>query len=284
MSDGYTIIEIMIVLAVSSFLIFMSAFFLHDRDGVAAFSVSMQDVQSKVEDWINDASTGFAGKPNTDLHCHKTAQGPKINGGSPNNNPDCIFLGKAIQFTDGSSLPTAEQDRKLYAYSVFGLRIYSPPPPDDDRLVANLSEAKPAAATGNSTGNGNTNLTEEYDLTGAAKVLKICTNGSCASGSRLAGFYLSFNQLSENKSGTADVIGYQYALNSNAIRADQDNQNGAVTSCIEMKNSCSTPPPNLSNWQICFGNDRNNDKAVLSITSATGSGVSTKMTFVDTCP
>lgn len=283
-SYGYTIIEVMIVLAVSSFLIFLSSFFLHDREGVASFSVSMQDVQSKVEDWINDSATGFAGAPNTEINCHKGGGQPKIDDGSPNNHADCIFLGKAIQFTDGSSLPTTDQDRMVYAYSVFGLRTFDPGGGLDDRLVADLTEASPAAATGPATGNGSKNLTEDYRLTGTSKVLKICSDGNCASGSRLAGFYLSFNQVAQNKSGSADVVGYQYDLSSNAKPAVQDGNNGAVTSCIEMNGSCSTPPPNLRDWQICFGNDANDDKAVLSVTSATGTGVSTNLRFVDTCP
>lgn len=274
-SGGYTIIEVTIVLAVSVALLAMSMTFLSGREGHTRFSQSMRDMQSKMQDWLNDVSTGNAGGVSGtnigDIHCKLAGSLPQIkNTGSPPGDPDCIFLGKAIQFTDKNSPPTADQDKKIYVYSVFGRRVLGSGDP-----VGSLLEANPVPATGLGA-NGNQSFTEEYNIQGGTKVKSI-TDGSGGT-SHMAGFYLSFNQLAANKNGSQDIRSYQYNLSSNQIPANASGGD-IVNNCVQLRDPCAGTPASLTNWQICFENDSNNDTAVLSVTSNNGLGVSTNLEF-----
>lgn len=276
-SSGYTIIEVLIFLAISGVLILSSIFFLSGREASNQFAASMRDMQSKMQDWINDATTGFAGSANASsglgtANCNTPSQGgrPRImaSGGGPNT-PDCIFLGKAIQFTDDNSPPTSGQESKVYAYPIFGTRVN----PSGD-LVSNLTEAMPVAADGVGN-NGTAKLTEEFDLGGSTKVLSIKSAGGT---SHMAAFFLSLGQQTIGINGNEDLAAWQYNLPSNALPANQDGPNGDVEKCVDMISPCGNPVP-LQNWQICFGNGNNNDTAVLTVSSDTGLGATTDLVF-----
>lgn len=297
-SDGYTIIEVIIVLAVSGFLLVSAMTFLSGRESQVRFSQSMRNLQSKLQDWINDVPTGFAGGASgkTDLstiRCMLAGDRPQINrvGGGPNR-ADCIFLGKAIQFTDASAPPSDGQASNIYAYSVFGRRALNEPS-GGERLVANLIEANIVPAVGLGTVSGTMDLTETYTLGGGAKVLSITSQAVNAAGatvngtSRLVGYYLSFNQLAANRNGSQDLRSYVYNLQANALPGNVD---PAVDECISLKpgSGCQKTPVGLPNdaWPqgmrevaICLGNDSNSSTAILTLSSSNGLGASTKLEF-----
>lgn len=275
-SNGYTIIEVLIFLAISGMLLIIAFTFLSGSEAHTRFSQSMHDMQSKIQDWTNDVTTGFAGNisgtTNGSIHCKLAGQKPQItDNGNPSGNPDCIFLGKAIQFTDSNSPPISGQESKVYAYSIFGRRLDS-----SGNLVGDLADANPTAATGVGN-NGKTDLTEEYDIGGGAKVLSVTSAG--VANSHMAGFFLSFNQLNNSTNGSEDLKAYQYSLtNNNAKPADQDSAQGPVDTCISLATPCDTLNA-LQSWVICFGNDSNNDTAVLTISSSNGTGATTNLEF-----
>jgi hypothetical protein len=305
-SSGYTIVEVIIFLAISSVLFIISSLFLSQSEGHNRFSQSMRDTQSKISDILNDIPTGFANgtSSGTGLTCKKVAIGgtsrPQFTSGGGSTTPDCIFLGKVIQFTDTNSPPTTGQDSQIYFYSVFGLRTYTPPG-ETERPVANLIEASPVAAvniasySGNAGSNGD--LTEAYTIPGGAKVKKIVkSSGIAGDDSHLGGFFLSFNQLQSTSSGSASLKSYQYPLAGNHYPGnDQTSGNYKdVDDCMSLNNlgssDCSitsvspapTPdksPPALSDWEICFANDSNSDTALLTINSSNGLGATTKLDF-----
>ncbi len=308
MSGGYTIVETMIFLAVSAFILFISFIFLSGRDDHVRFQTSMRDTQSKIQDWLNDVTDGFAGGSNGvngNYHCFSNGGKIEIDTGQANpanpnqSDAECIFLGKAIQVTDDTSSTAPDQNKKLYAYSVFGDRTISDG--TDTRLVANLEEAKPFAAVSDGSCGQCADLSEEYDLNGTTKVLKVTSSkidpdtGSVVTGglSHLAGFYLSFNKLAANQNGNSDIRPYLYNLNESAYPATDSGNGLRVRDCISLQGTdCprpftrggggSTPsqwPESLSSWQICFGNDSNDDQALLTITSSNGVGVDTKLEF-----
>jgi type II secretory pathway pseudopilin PulG len=303
-SSGYTIVEVTIFLAISGVLLLSSFAFLSGAQARNRFSQAMRDTQSKIQDVLNDVPTGFAGgtKDTTGLSCKRVAAGgpdhPKFNTGAGTNNGECVFLGKAIQFTDKNSPPLPGQESLIYTYSVFGLRNYTPIA-EDERPVANLVEASPIAAVDIASYSGSGDLTDVYTIPGGAKVKKIIkSSGVVSNDSHMAGFFLSFNQLSANNSGSSNLRAYQYPIAGNAfpgnIQTGTDYR--AVDECISLTNKgpsdCSTTsvspvapndswPPNLTDWEICFENESNNSTAVLTISSANGLNPSTKLEFKD---
>jgi type II secretory pathway pseudopilin PulG len=297
-SGGYTIIEVLIFLAVSGALLAISMLYLSGRDAETRFSQSMRDVQSKFQDWINDVPSGYPGATSgrtslSTLNC-KITGGDKVqlNKSGGGNNTQCIFLGKAIQVTTAASPPTTGQESKIYAYSVFGRHDLTDPITGEDRLVNNLVEANPMPTVGVPGVSGNADLTEVYQLGGSTKVLSVNSTsvdytGTVHSGhSRMIGLYLSFSQLSANRNGSQELKTYSYKLDSD-VKPGNDSSDHNITDCIRMQTgSCkqngepdNSFPDGLKEWDICFGNDNNNDTAKLSVLSSNGLGASTKQEF-----
>lgn len=252
--SGFTIVETIIFLAASSIILVSAMIFMSGRAQGARFSESMRDINSKMQDWINDIPTGFTGSTAGGVNCIVTGGGKVlINSGVGPNEPECIFLGKAIQFR--------VDDSKVSAYSVFGRRalgndIESP-------LVSSLMEANPEAATGvGASGNGR--VVEDYIIKGDAKVKSILSPPSY-----LAGFYLSFSPTSAKTNGSANLVAYQYPL------ADGDAPDNAVEDSIRDNKS----PAVLTDWQICFESNDAVKTAILTVRATNGVGVTTNLEF-----
>src|SRR5579862_8084966 len=96
-SDGYTIIEVIIFLTVSAIIFAAAANLISGHQAEVEFDQTVRDTQTKVEDWINDVSTGFTGGDPNQLNC--TTSGvtgrPVISTAVSAKVPDCIFEGKA---------------------------------------------------------------------------------------------------------------------------------------------------------------------------------------------
>lgn len=273
-SRGYTIVELMIVMALSLMLVLMAATFLAGRKGHTEFSQSMRDLQSRLQSWIDDVPNGFAFGSNTNSYCKTGGVSVQINQGARpgGNKPECIYLGKAIQFSDNPST-------QVYAYSVFGQRLDSA-----GNLVSTIEDAGPTPASGTA-GTGNADFTETYNLKGGAHLKKIIqSSGVTGSGqnSHLAAFYLSLNTDEVvGQNGNSNLVAYQYPV------GNQPNVNDPqVIHCIQNLGTCkmAVHPPFLTKWELCFDNDSNKDTALLTLqANSSGLGISTKLEF-KTCP
>jgi prepilin-type N-terminal cleavage/methylation domain-containing protein len=259
-SRGYTIIEIMVVLAISSVLVLMAMTFLNGNQSQTEFSQSMRDLQSQVQSWIDSVPNGDAYGSIDDTYCHLSGNIKIDTGGRPANaSPDCIFLGKAIQFNDKPST-------SVYAYSVFGRRLDA-----SDNLTGNIQDAEPEPAAG-AGGPKAANLTETYTLKSGATLRSIINSSGITAGgekSHLAGFYLSLNtDQAIGQNGNSNLIAYQYPLGNAGLN---DN---SVIRCIENNPpDCRIPagqtaPAALDSWQLCFENNGNGRTALLTISSS----------------
>jgi hypothetical protein len=235
----------------------------------------MRDLQSQLQSWMDDVSNGFAVGSSETAYCQAVGSNVKITAlnGSPRPSgltPDCIFLGKAVQFTDAPG-------DEVYAYSLFGQRADS-----SGNLYSNIRDTGPTPATG-SMGSGTAMLTESYTLQNGT-VLKRVMNSSGVGGnnSHLAGFYLSLNTDNViGQNGQTDLIAYQYPV------GNQPNMNDPqIVNCLRgVGGVCGFLPsgfPNaLSNWQLCFKNNGNGETAQLTIrASANGFNPQVKLDFL----
>lgn len=97
---GFTIIEVMIVLAVTGALFVSAALLIAGRQQQTQFDQSIREVQSQIQQVINEIGHGFY--PNSgDFSCEAGSSGPPTFTGAAagqGTNEGCIFLGKAIQF------------------------------------------------------------------------------------------------------------------------------------------------------------------------------------------
>ena len=263
---GFTLVEALIVLAVSGMILLTAVIFMSGRESSTRFSQSMRDIHSKMQDWINDVTTGYPGSAvGQDNYCVLNGSRPLINskaisGSSPTSSPDCIFLGKVVHFRS--------DDTKVYAYSVFGRRALP-----SGNLVTSLSEANPVVAVGTTSAaynSGTADLTEAYQLKGGTRIKSII-EPTGTDRSRLGAFYLSFNPTSVKTNGSADLVAYQLPFSSNAAPGQ------SVYNCISMV-SCASPTT-LSNWQICFESSDQSQTAAITVSASGGSGVATSLGF-----
>ena len=115
---GFTIVETMIVLAVTGGLFVAIAATLAGRQNTAEFTHAVQSVQSQTQQAIDQVSAGFYPNANN-FSCANTGGTVRISAGlnTQGTNQDCIFLGKVIQFGVQGTNP--EQYR---VYTVAGLQ------------------------------------------------------------------------------------------------------------------------------------------------------------------
>jgi hypothetical protein len=119
MPRGFTVVETMIFLAVSALLFAAAIKTISGQQQRAEFNVGIREFQSRVNDIINDVSTGF--------YPYRSGLGCRVVGGTirfdvsqdQGTSSDCIFIGKVIQF--GPNDVTAGRE-KIRIFSVAGRR------------------------------------------------------------------------------------------------------------------------------------------------------------------
>jgi hypothetical protein len=298
---GYTVIEVMIVLAVTGLLLAVTIVAVGGQQAHAEFTSGMNDLNSKVQTTFSDVNNGFSGSlsaaaasaSNYDCVLDPSDGSPKLvnpggNGNARGANPSCIFLGKVLQFS------TAQPDNnRITIYSVLGRRTYNPGCSGcTETTVDSLLAGNPVAAIFPVPPTApQIDLTEDYIIPSGIRINSIQTTDTSGNtqgnpgASRMFGIFNSFN--SENTASSANniengglsLLTVQYPLSSNfGPRAPE------VVSCIKLKfgNCRIVPDPNLwpmNTMKICFESTRNDDTAVLTINSSNGLGASTKLTF-----
>lgn len=132
---GFTIIETLMVLAISAGLFVAVAATLAGRQNRTEFDQSIQDIKAQIQQAISEVGSGVYANTNN-FTCTPGGLGPNLTAGSGNQggNSGCIFLGKAIQFgVSGTSNP--EETR---SYIIAGLQKDS-----SGQEVATYAAAKP---------------------------------------------------------------------------------------------------------------------------------------------
>jgi prepilin-type N-terminal cleavage/methylation domain-containing protein len=101
---GYTIIEVMIVLAISGVMFLIAATFISGKQERTSFFAGVNDMASNIQDVIEQVTDGQY----SDIPLGCTANGgiPTISNSGTNaqgTNEGCVFLGKVLRFSNGSS-------------------------------------------------------------------------------------------------------------------------------------------------------------------------------------
>lgn len=118
-AKGFSIIEVLIVLAVTAGLFLSAVVMLWGRQASTEFSTAIREAQTQVQQTISEVSSGFY-PSQENFRCTGGITGPTITGASSTQgeNVGCIFLGKVIQFgVDGTSDP-----EEFATFSVAGLQ------------------------------------------------------------------------------------------------------------------------------------------------------------------
>lgn len=163
---GYTIVEVMMFLAISGSLFVVAMLAIGGKQSQAQFAQGIRDLQSRIEDVVNDVSTGYFPDVGT-YSC--VASDPSTGApitfaagiASQGENEDCIFLGKVFHFTQNSS--------KVSLINVGGRRAT-----DQGLPVSTLQQAHPIAINGCAPA-WCPDMTETFNLDGGLVVTKLIT-------------------------------------------------------------------------------------------------------------
>jgi hypothetical protein len=261
-SKGYTIVEVLIFLAISGILLASAMLLISGKQNTTEFNQKMRDTKSKIDDWLNDVSTGFTGGSPDNQHCQVVGGRPQVQAGAPgpNYNPDCVFLGKALLFNTNSA-----SNNNILAYSVFGCRLN--PCGSTGTLPDSYASATPTPQTGPPL-----DLTETFTLA-VADIVKVTANGPYAD-SQLVGFFSSFNtDESVSANGNSDVNLSEFKYNGSG---------GPPTDCLKLLGTCTAavnPPKPLTSYRVCLSDGKR--FADIVITSSNGVGAQTNLQYVN---
>lgn len=121
-AHGFTIVEVMIVLAVTSALFVAASYLISGQQGKTQFAQAINDIQAQINDVISNVQSGYYAT-NGKVTCNGTGGVLSLSTGnsSQGSNGGCIFIGRAIQFAvadaAGNPDPTAYN-----IYDIVGLQ------------------------------------------------------------------------------------------------------------------------------------------------------------------
>lgn len=194
---GYTIIEVMIVLAVSAALLGSSVTLINQQNRRTAFNQTVRDLELKIQDILNDVDTGFY-PTNNNFSCIAsstagTAPTITANPNEQGKNEGCIFIGKALHFA-----PALDSDSLINIYTVVGRKNTGSL---SSSTVTDMVSAKPIAIYGQE----NTAY-DTYNLSNALRVSRVYFPNSGGVNTWGIGILSSFGGSTSSESGNVNVL------------------------------------------------------------------------------
>lgn len=195
---GFTIVEVMIVLAITGLLFVSAVALISGRQNRTEFQTSINNVKTQLQQVISDVETGFYPTTNN-LVCSVGGSGALSFSTASNtqgSSQDCIFLGKVLQFGVQNTDP-----QQIMAYSIAGRRQLNKVD------VTSYTDAAPAVMTtsaSNPTNIPTSILKLQYGLTIKPNSLTY-TSGGTTTQIGAVGFMSTLNAFDTNKSGAQSV-------------------------------------------------------------------------------
>jgi len=175
-SGGFTIVEVMIVLAVTGIMFVAAAIMINGRQNKTEFMTGINDLQQELQQVINETASGYY-PSNENFTCTgaisatdtvKFATGSNKQG----TNGGCIFMGKALQFGLGSGASASSIGVLPLVGNQYQTGTTNP--------VLTVAQAKPRAA---SPGLAESGVPDTSAITQMENGLSVATsNSSCGAG------------------------------------------------------------------------------------------------------
>jgi type II secretory pathway pseudopilin PulG len=263
---GYTVIEVMIFLAISGVLFITAVGVFSGRREGTQLTQTMQDLQSQFRAYANQVSTSYV--PDTGgLNCSvgpisgRTARPVFTSGPSSD---ECILLGKAIQIVSGNDT--------MYSYPVFGLRTVYNGAVNTKVYPTSIVQAAPEPALDNSTP-ANWLGVEQYRLSGGFTFVHAKQSGILSNQDLL----LLYSSLQNDNTNGNEIAAQSYRTN--FITADI--KGPKLKSCIENTIPSCLNPSRLNNaWKLCV---TDGTKMAELFINSTSTGITTSLDM-DGCP
>ena len=273
---GFTIVETLMVLGITSILFIAVIGSITDRQNRIQFSQGMRDISSSISDVMNDVTTGFfPTTPGLTCTAGSTNAAPQLGydstqGDATGARKDCVFAGKVIQIGTDTSASSG------FVYSMAGRRLtYSGVNSSD---VANFSELKPVVIDSSNTDNvtvspGISNI-DATGVLGLPYGIRIVRSDGSDGGRALGIFYKDFRGVSLNGQSSSGVTSVSIADVASASAGTSAMSQANVIAAADNTAVVSTKFLSGNNTiTLCFKSDATNQTATITI----GNGISGNM-------
>lgn len=280
LASGFTIVETMVVLAVTGALFVAIAATLTGRQNAAEFTHAIQSVQSQIQQVINQVPDGNF--PDQQVACASGVGSLAFSsGGTQGTNQQCIFLGKVIQFHVQNAGGLSTEQYQVYTIAgLNGLQGQGIP-------AAPFAAAMPTVVqVGGNYAAYSTAVSLEYGLQTvwmrAPDVKPTCTSLACSIGA--VGFLMEPGQAGSTGTGYSsgaqqvDLIPIESTfLNQNLTTAVGEIEDNSGAGGLRDANLLTEAPINPKNGvQICFASGTTNQSGLITIGS-TGRQLAVKL-------
>ena len=206
---GYTIIEVMIVLAVSAGLMVVASVFIGGRQAKTEFQVAIRSTQTKIQQVLNEANSGYY-QSDYDFSCSKVAGDyVKIKGSGVTEergaHGDCIYIGNSLVFTQDG----------LFVVPMAGQRLKD----STSESTQTIAEAKPTAIAGDGNparnNTGPTGSIKQYSYSPGVKFVRASYDAASMTPQTMFGFaalssLADFQQSNGLSNGSQTINLYRY--------------------------------------------------------------------------
>lgn len=268
---GYTIIEVMIVLAITGVLFSSAVLVFNGQQSKTSLSQNMYDFASKLQSYVTEVNSGVYADAST-YSCAISGGQATLSTGAGTNN-DCLFVGRAVQLIPDSS--------DVYVYTIIGNRDAYSGANDTGKTAQSLEDTNPLVANVN----GTMVMVDKYSFPSDLKFDSAKATGQ--DGSLLSGYgdlVGLYEDLSGSGAGTnLETIAFPFpqAGDSNTPYSQ------TMASCLNLNSNCASAGNGysgsgyrrISNWEVCMSNG--SAKAEVKVKTSTG-GISTEVNS-DSC-
>jgi type II secretory pathway pseudopilin PulG len=258
---GYTVIEVLIVLAVTAALFVSAAVMISGRQNQTAFDQATRQIQSQIQQVLNEVAAGHYPATN-DFRCSAAGAGatPSLTAGAAGQgtNSGCIFLGRAMQFGVGTNDPD-----QFSTYTIAGNQRGA------SGEAATLAEARPMVVARSTPSHSNPaypdNSVDELLQSGLKAVRMWYSDG----GSDVEIGALAFVNSLAQFDGSGQVVSGAGSVS--VVAVDGTSLHAAKGSTVELMNSdggnrIATGNVNPSNGVfVCFEGGTAQDYAIIKI-------------------
>lgn len=253
-SVGFTIVETIIVIAVSGGLFLSAVILITGRTNKTQFTTAANDLKQSLQQVINETVSGYFPNANN-VQCTPNAGSamPTLSNGiqAQGTNGGCIFLGKAVQ------LGSTDYTGGFFTYAITGNRLLNP-----QTEVTTLAQAYPeAVAPGFSNNNGLTGVTTRTPLQNGLTAAKVTYSGGETSGFAFLSTLASYSAAGSTCNGVCSGSrGFTlYAIAGTAV-GGQDSRG-----FVDVLDSGSATYVPVTQVTACFNSGTTNQSAVYTI-------------------
>lgn len=256
---GYTVVELMIFLAVSAALLLGALYLVGGQQAKTEFTQSARELESQIKDIINDVAVGFY-PTNVSIRCTALPAGGPLNLTEQNveqgTNSNCTFIGRVIQFA-----PHGSDRRGIRVYTIAGRRLDA-----SNREVSSMVQAQGRAVAKSSAGDSAPNVYEDFDI-GSSRIQRVAYNDGTVKDTGGIGFFTTFGAYTGGTltSTAANLIPVPNTPLPTALDQDQYTFVSRLNTKLSPAEAASLPVNPSGGITICIVSSATQQHAILQI-------------------